>query len=435
MTFAIQSKNDLSTGAMLTVRFSEENFDEKAYYTIENDMPEFLVPFRCHSVDGQIECTYQLGSLVKLQYRFASLSPKEYAQFWKQVLQPLLDCDDWFLKPFSFVMDTRYLYTDRDGKKILYLYIPSKENWGGQEELRAMVIDLAQQNPATDPVLENQTLRAMMQEFRPKEFLQMLQVKQSAESEVVSQQNSASVPPVKSTTPVNAVLSESPVVSAVSAEKVSAQPTPPLSSGSEDIVIDLGGSKEKKKKKSGGLFGGKKEKPPAEPKRGLFGGKKTKSKEIIIGAGAENPVHLMESRVEENKVVPAIPVWIPMDEDESTQLDGGLCGAYLRLISDAPLPGNISVRVEQGRAFTIGRFDVSVGHKQSDFEFEKGTKAVSRRHAAIERDGDGYWIMDLSSSAGTFVNGEKLLPNMPKQLVRGCRVSFGTGGADYIWEE
>ncbi|MBR2131657.1 MAG: FHA domain-containing protein [Oscillospiraceae bacterium] len=263
----------------------------------------------------------------------------------------------------------------------------------------------------------------------------MLQVKQSAESEVVSQQNSASVPPVKSTTPVNAVLSESPVVSAVSAEKVSAQPTPPLSSGSEDIVIDLGGSKEKKKKKSGGLFGGKKEKPPAEPKRGLFGGKKTKSKEIIIGAGAENPVHLMESRVEENKVVPAIPVWIPMDEDESTQLDGGLCGAYLRLISDAPLPGNISVRVEQGRAFTIGRFDVSVGHKQSDFEFEKGTKAVSRRHAAIERDGDGYWIMDLSSSAGTFVNGEKLLPNMPKQLVRGCRVSFGTGGADYIWEE
>lgn len=87
-----------------------------------------------------------------------------------------------------------------------------------------------------------------------------------------------------------------------------------------------------------------------------------------------------------------------------------------------------------GDVFTIGRFDVSVGRKQSNFEFDPKTKAVSRRHAAIERDGEGgYVIVDLSSRAGTFVNGERLVANVPKKLENGDKVSFGTGGADYIW--
>ena len=92
--------------------------------------------------------------------------------------------------------------------------------------------------------------------------------------------------------------------------------------------------------------------------------------------------------------------------------------------------------IEPGQNFTIGRFDVTVGHRQSDFEFDKRTKAVSRHHAAIERDISGrYSVVDLASSAGTFVNGERLSPNVPRILERGVRVSFGTGGADYIWEE
>lgn len=451
MTFEILSKTDLSTGAMLTVRFPEEDFDEKAYYTIENDMPDFLVPFRCHSVDGQIECTYQLGSLVKLQYHYTNLSPNEYAQFWKQVLQPFFDCDDWFLKPFSFVMDTRYLYTDRDGEKISYLYIPAKSDWGSPETLKTMAIELAQKNPVTDPMLENQTLRAMMQEFRPKEFLQMTQaVRREAPAPAVQPVQQPTFTPAA--TPVSAAAV--PVQTAAPAKPAEVEETPkatPVSAaGNDDIFINLDGSgaKEPEKKKGWSLFGGKKDKPAEEPKapkepkekRSLFGGKKNKSKEIIIGAGEEDPARMIEARAEQPAAaapaVPVAPVWIPQqEEDEHTKLDEDIFGPHLRLIGEAHLPGNITVTVEQGRPFTIGRYDVSVGRRQSDFEFDKGTKAVSRRHAAIEKDGSGYWIVDLASSAGTFVNGERLQPNVPRQLTRGCRISFGTGGADYIWEE
>lgn len=112
--------------------------------------------------------------------------------------------------------------------------------------------------------------------------------------------------------------------------------------------------------------------------------------------------------------------------------------AYLRLADGANglLPQIITVELGKGDVFTIGRFDVSLGRKQSSFEFDKKTKAVSRRHAMIERQMDGtYLISDCGSKAGTFVDGEKILPNVPYRIHCGTRISFGTAGADYIWDE
>ena len=105
--------------------------------------------------------------------------------------------------------------------------------------------------------------------------------------------------------------------------------------------------------------------------------------------------------------------------------------ARLRCVGLAVLPKIIPLII-QGRPFVVGRFDVSVGIKQYDFEFDKSTKAVSRRHAAIERGPCGYSIMDLGSRAGTFVNGKKITE--PYLLKNGDRVSFGNSGADYIFE-
>ena len=99
MNYTIQSKSDLAAGAMLVVTFPQEELDLKALATIQADQPQFLVPFRHRCIDGQVECTYQLGTRSKLQYRFGSRSPRDYVTFWEQVLQPLLDCGDWFLTP------------------------------------------------------------------------------------------------------------------------------------------------------------------------------------------------------------------------------------------------------------------------------------------------------------------------------------------------
>lgn len=54
MIYPIEQKNDLS-GAMLVIRFPEEELDRKALSTIQADPPAFLVPFRYRSVDGMAE--------------------------------------------------------------------------------------------------------------------------------------------------------------------------------------------------------------------------------------------------------------------------------------------------------------------------------------------------------------------------------------------
>lgn len=431
MIYDIQSKSDLS-GIMLTVRFPEEDLDKKALYTIQADQPEFLVPFRYRNVDGEIECVYQLGSRSKLQYRSGSHTPDQYIAFWNQLLKPLLDCGDWFLKPFSFVLDARYLYIDKGGKTISYLYIPSRRDCSDGDALKELVLELSHQNSVTDPKLENKVLHAIMQDFQPKDFLQMLRVNQPApiHSSVPesARYESPEIPSPVSfpSMPVNVGQAAQAAVNAGTSDNSN------IPAGDKnDIAINLGGQKKQKEKKTG-LFEKKK---PAK-KGGFFGRKEKKAdKEVILGAAAESVPH-------EVRYAPGQPgladVWMqPEGEDAVTELEDDVVGVvHLRLIGDTSLPHQIPVLLELGQIFTIGRFDVSVGHPQSSFEFDKRTKAVSRRHAAIERQQDGsYVIVDLSSSAGTFVDGQRLTPNVPALLARGKRISFGTGGADYVWEE
>ena len=123
------------------------------------------------------------------------------------------------------------------------------------------------------------------------------------------------------------------------------------------------------------------------------------------------------------------------DDDGVTQLEIRQTGAVrFRYVGNQNHPKTIDVAVAGNGIFSIGRYDASVGSRQSDFEFDKATKAVSRRHAVVERNAGGYCLIDLNSSAGTYINGQRLTPNAPYPLESGSRVSFGNAGADYVWE-
>lgn len=419
MTYHIEDRRDMS-GAALAIRFSEDQLDRKALYTLQKELPDFFVPFHTRNVDGQIECIYQPGSRSKLRYFLGSRSPEEYVKFWEHILTPLLDCGDWFCKPSSFVLDAQYLYIDKNSGTVSYLYVPSQENCMEPESLRAMAVELSHQVTVTDQALENRVLRALMQDFQPKEFLQMLR------QSVVRKVQPAGPPPREVPLP------ELNVPTPRKEEPAQSGALPPVR-GADDIVINLdGGTQKREKDKDRGLFGGfgKKGKKKPAKKGGIFGKKEDKQDEIVLGAGAELPP------APAPRQQPA-PVYFPTEmEDDATQLDADFQGTRLRLAGDAALPGIIPVKLAPGGTFTIGRFDVSVGHQQSDFEFDKGTKAVSRRHAEIARMTDGsYRLSDIGSSAGTFLNGERLIKDVPRPLNRGDRVSFGTAGANYIWEE
>ncbi len=50
---------------------------------------------------------------------------------------------------------------------------------------------------------------------------------------------------------------------------------------------------------------------------------------------------------------------------------------------------------------------------------------ISRRHAVINRTGNGYEVIDLGSTNGSWLNDMRLVPNKPYPLSSGSQLQFG----------
>jgi hypothetical protein len=84
------------------------------------------------------------------------------------------------------------------------------------------------------------------------------------------------------------------------------------------------------------------------------------------------------------------------------------------------------VEILEEKEFFLGREVESAKEKLVDLipvgAFKQG---VSRRHALIRQTKRGYEIVDLSSTNGTHINGQRLVSNRPYPLPSAARVSLG----------
>ena len=154
---------------------------------------------------------------------------------------------------------------------------------------------------------------------------------------------------------------------------------------------------------------------------------------IYVKTGVHNRAQLVAMHIANSRAITDVSISPGNDGAGSRALQAG---AKLRLIGLYSLPDIIPLPLgNSGRPFIIGRFDVCVGKKQQDFEFDQDTKGVSRRHASIRRTASQTFVTDLDSRAGTFVNGKQIAPGAPCPIHHGDRVSFGYLGADYVFED
>ncbi len=75
----------------------------------------------------------------------------------------------------------------------------------------------------------------------------------------------------------------------------------------------------------------------------------------------------------------------------------------------------------------FGRTDTS-SPRQPDIDltpYGAVEKGVSRVHAAIERSDDVLTLVDMGSSNGTSLNGQRLAPDQPRVLRDGDEIRFG----------
>ena len=90
-------------------------------------------------------------------------------------------------------------------------------------------------------------------------------------------------------------------------------------------------------------------------------------------------------------------------------------------------PGRLVVErskaIAAGKTFDAGPVPVTIGRSSENTITLDGDEFASGHHARIESQRDGVWILDLGSTNGTFVNGERV--DGRRQLHRDDLVQIG----------
>ena len=112
-----------------------------------------------------------------------------------------------------------------------------------------------------------------------------------------------------------------------------------------------------------------------------------------------------------------VPKWGSARFNARTNLILGVEGDPKTLIFDA-------TEIEE---LVMGRADPKTGDapEVNLSEFAALDKGVSRRHAAIVRRDGSLYLMDMSSANGTYLNGQRLVPEQPRVLRDGDDIRLG----------
>ena len=90
---------------------------------------------------------------------------------------------------------------------------------------------------------------------------------------------------------------------------------------------------------------------------------------------------------------------------------------------------------DEGNSIPLSGGMIMIGHAPlNDIVLEQ--PGVSRQHAGIRGDSEGYWIADLGSRNGTYVNGEQLGAE-PRRLKNFDRIELGAtdSSTHYVYME
>jgi pSer/pThr/pTyr-binding forkhead associated (FHA) protein len=86
--------------------------------------------------------------------------------------------------------------------------------------------------------------------------------------------------------------------------------------------------------------------------------------------------------------------------------------AQLAAEHSAPTGGRLVVVrsgvLKSGRSFPTGAVPLTIGRAEDNDIALPKDEFASGRHARIESQRDGVWVLDLGSTNGTFVNGKRL---------------------------
>ncbi len=145
---------------------------------------------------------------------------------------------------------------------------------------------------------------------------------------------------------------------------------------------------------------------------------------ILVGAGAAVLIGLAVLIAVSKRKTPALSK-TPIPSEASVPAPGESVS-----LSNVRLQGMTGVFA--GRRFQIGA-EIRMGRdpQRCDFVYPADTKGISGMHCVIRAQGGTVMILDAGSTYGTFVNGNKLIPNCSYPLAIGDRIRLGSANEEF----
>lgn len=443
-----------------------ETLDDIAVKVIKQDTPDFLVPFKMVSIDGETEIRYEIGEGTRLNYLSESMTKREFVLLLENMIRPFKICNDWFLDYHYFHLDSNYIFIGKNYTSVKYIYIPDANYVNDEESVlnffRDFVLNI---NLSDDPVFVMNLYRHLKE--RTASLVSVLNYITQGEvagaaipvPKANDTNNQASVnreQPVKAIAPINnqtvnkmpvngAPANNAPVnnfsTSSASANNANTSQEFGKADVKGDLISNLFGEEEGTSKGSKADKKSKvkeknapKEVAPKDKNKGFLGGIFGGGKSVDKAPAQQNaqqrsPIQQIQP-MQQSMPTPQVQNNAFFDEEDVTFIaadeapvnDGTKLTLQLEEDRGYHFPKFIEVDLSRGFA-TIGRFD-KAGNAQADYNFEASLSFISRRHLRVEKLGEQYRVIDLGSGNGTLINNEVMVTNMPYAVKAGDRIIF-----------
>ena len=120
-----------------------DQLDEIAVRVLRQDCPDFLLPFKTISMDGEMEFRYELADGVRMSYQQPRISKREFVQQMIGMLLPFKNCGDWLLDYHNICLDPQYIFINTKEQAVRYIYLPVGSCRKSDREIKDFFINFA----------------------------------------------------------------------------------------------------------------------------------------------------------------------------------------------------------------------------------------------------------------------------------------------------
>lgn len=394
----------------------EEALNEYLVKMLEYNSIAGILPLKSQYMNGKTVLNYRIENRCRLLDLISQnrLTCKEAKVIYSRLADAMKGMSEYFLNADQCIYDVEYLYVDATLNPYLpYIPFAKSENQDINKIRRDFFLSLLSYfSNGKQETFYDKLMRYLIQpNFSLNEFREILQDDvQDSEPQIVSVKEQM----LQNTARISAMSEREKEQEEEAAKTVNGNGAaggiliPGKATGSSvfdtsgkarvQIPLSTAGEPQKTKsgKKSKSWFGlGKKKKDQEEAEEGKFPLK------FSTPVPAKMPVQNGRNTVNGGKGEDdewSKTVMIRPDGEDKT----------VKLKTEQPHLLNHEVYIP------VAQFPFSIGKASASYIVANPT--VSRLHATIIQQSDGYYIIDEESSNGTYVNGKRLVPKMPEKL-------------------